>query len=63
MQKSSWEPFQWLCSKKGLKAPQNLVWIKQRLEQALFLLSTMLKINGEHEESPDDLSAGENASE
>lgn len=32
-------------------------------EQALFLVSTTLKINGDHEESPDELSAGENASE
>lgn len=48
---------------KGLKAPRNLEWIRHRLQQAPFLVSTMLKINGDHEESPDDLSAGENASE
>lgn len=55
--------FSMAMQQKGLKAPWNLVWIRHRLEQAPFLVSTMLKINRDHEESPDDLSAGENASE
>jgi len=51
------------CIAKRAVAPQYSVWIRHRVEHSPLLVSTMLKINGDHEESPDDLSAGENASE
>lgn len=51
------------CIAKRAVTPRCLVRSRHRLEHSPFLVSTMLKINGGHEESPDDLSAGENASE
>lgn len=51
------------CIAKRAVSPQSSVWIRHSLDLSPFLVSTMLKINGDHEESPDDLSAGENASE
>ena len=51
------------CVAKKAAAPRYSVRIRHRLEHSPFLVSTMLKINGDHEESPDDLSAGENALE